>query len=458
MQTINKKAILIIEALILLILIIVLFIFFQNIFSQKEPSITPNNEKEAKNESQEEGSRFTTVKKHSPLNEESCGNKETEKEKRECLQKLKLVNTLKGGNIKSCLDLEPTEARDRCIHDLMQRYDYFSKRDDRQAIDLCWGISNIDTRNSCINSAILDSEDKQLCEKYHKGDDFMINTCTDRIDAFFISSDSSRRIEQCKELDALEYPNLCKILSIKEKYNNNCDEVPSEYKNYCIAINQGLEAESKESCMEVELEQYRKYCLRKVEKRKESKGEPFIVDIDNDGFPDSDELFYGTDITKADTDGDGIDDLQELRDGTNPIDPNSYGADSPQKNENDSDGDGLPDDLEEMIGTDPDNKDTDGDGISDRDEWAQGWNPLREGREMFDTDGDGLLDIDEAFYGTNKFKKDTDGDGVSDAKEVEDLTDPLREGGDMDFDGDGLADKQEKQSRTNPSLPDAEEN
>jgi hypothetical protein len=45
----------------------------------------------------------------------------------------------------------------------------------------------------------------------------------------------------------------------------------------------------------------------------------------------------------------------------------------------DSDQDGLPDDMEKIIGSDPDNNDTDGDGLSDGEEVKNDFNPLGEG-------------------------------------------------------------------------------
>ena len=53
----------------------------------------------------------------------------------------------------------------------------------------------------------------------------------------------------------------------------------------------------------------------------------------------------------------------------------------------DSDGDGIPDEVEEEIGTDPNESDTDGDGLDDLEELENGTDPTNE-----DTDGDGVPD------------------------------------------------------------------
>ena len=62
----------------------------------------------------------------------------------------------------------------------------------------------------------------------------------------------------------------------------------------------------------------------------------------------------------------------------------------------DTDGDGLPDGLESMFGSDPNNEDTDGDGLLDGDEVERGSDPT-----VADSDGDGLSDGDEVFLGTD---------------------------------------------------------
>jgi len=89
----------------------------------------------------------------------------------------------------------------------------------------------------------------------------------------------------------------------------------------------------------------------------------------------------------------------------------------------DSDGDGLADDDESMKGTDPFNKDSDRDGLSDYEEVITTLtDPLNP-----DTDFDTLTDGEEAKkWKTNPLKRDSDGGGVDDWHErFIDKTDPL---------------------------------
>ncbi|WP_339755054.1 MBG domain-containing protein [Algoriphagus aquimarinus] len=88
---------------------------------------------------------------------------------------------------------------------------------------------------------------------------------------------------------------------------------------------------------------------------------------------------------------------------------------------NDSDGDGVPDDVEEVEGTDPkdptDFKDSDGDGVPDFVEMQEGSDPTDAG-DYLDTDGDNVPDYVEVQQGTDPNDSedflDEDGDGVSD--------------------------------------------
>ncbi|SFB46063.1 MBG domain-containing protein [Algoriphagus aquimarinus] len=88
---------------------------------------------------------------------------------------------------------------------------------------------------------------------------------------------------------------------------------------------------------------------------------------------------------------------------------------------NDSDGDGVPDDVEEVEGTDPKDptefKDSDGDGVPDFVEMQEGSDPTDAG-DYLDTDGDNVPDYVEVQQGTDPNDSedflDKDGDGVSD--------------------------------------------
>ncbi len=92
----------------------------------------------------------------------------------------------------------------------------------------------------------------------------------------------------------------------------------------------------------------------------------------------------------------------------------------------DADFDGLNDDVEEEIGTDPNNPDTDGDGIEDGQEVnVDGTDPLDDcdsigGTPLPDTDcdNDGLTNAEENDLGTDPFDADSDDDGLTDGEEV----------------------------------------
>lgn len=112
----------------------------------------------------------------------------------------------------------------------------------------------------------------------------------------------------------------------------------------------------------------------------------------------------------------------------------------------DSDGDGIPDDLEAMLGLNPNKADSDNDGIPD-------------GQE--DRDSDGVTNAAELFLGLNPLIADSDGDGILDRDEDEDL-DGLRSQGEFlagtdiynpDTDGDGWTDEAEVTGNGDPLDP-----
>lgn len=95
----------------------------------------------------------------------------------------------------------------------------------------------------------------------------------------------------------------------------------------------------------------------------------------------------------------------------------------------DTDGDGLPDSVEAIYGTDPNNPDTDGDGFSDGAEVKTGHDPLNPNSSAkLDSDHDGLFDNEECTWHTDPFNPDSDGDGFSDGAEVKSGFDPAKKG------------------------------
>ena len=188
---------------------------------------------------------------------------------------------------------------------------------------------------------------------------------------------------------------------------------------------------------------------------------------------------YVTNPLKADTDGDGITDLAELQTGFNPNDSadggrqvdgdsdgltkwveengwyvtgiNDNNTDVPRlmkssDSDPDSDGDGLPDLLEFLLGTNPQNRNTDDDYFEDGKEYSEGatcvgLNPDSLDSEIacetFEYNGlhdyksrcthtkapgcaelDDLLPYQSATPGTSPKRSDTDGDGISDRMEL----------------------------------------
>ena len=82
----------------------------------------------------------------------------------------------------------------------------------------------------------------------------------------------------------------------------------------------------------------------------------------------------------------------------------------------DSDGDGVPDAVELLDGTDPDNPDSDGDGLSDGDEKARGSDPNNP-----DTDGDGVNAGDEVALGTDPARAECEKQDPSAGKQPADI-------------------------------------
>lgn len=155
--------------------------------------------------------------------------------------------------------------------------------------------------------------------------------------------------------------------------------------------------------------------------------DPGNTDSDGDGLSDGDEVnatgplagIGPTDPLDNDTDDGGAQDGTEVvTDSTDPTAGNAL------DDSVDSDGDGIPDPVEGVLGTDPNDPDSDNDGLTDGEEVG----------------ANGTLDAGE----TNPLDADSDDDGLSDGQEVNGTgplapyapTDPL----DIDTDGDNISD------------------
>jgi gliding motility-associated-like protein len=216
-----------------------------------------------------------------------------------------------------------------------------------------------------------------------------------------------------------------------------------------------------------------------------------LLDCDNDGLLNGDEIAANTDSFNPDSDGDGVIDGTEVSDATNPLEPCSFVlanqtvVTSLAWNNLDCDLDDLPNSEEIIIGTNPLNPDTDGDGVKDSQEVTDNTSPTNPCSFILssqtlvptvawnqqDCDTDGLTNEEEANTGTNPTNPDTDGDGVIDGTEITDATNPLEAcsfiltsqtltpslaWNTLDCDEDGLTNEEEITGGTNPTNTDTD--
>ena len=129
------------------------------------------------------------------------------------------------------------------------------------------------------------------------------------------------------------------------------------------------------------------------------------TDTDGDGVSDDVEELVGCDPNKTDSDDDGLTDYEELfvtnTDATNRTSVEAGVTDA----DADSDGDGISNREEMDAGANPLNTDTDRDGISDYDEK----NTYGTGIALPDSDGDGIEDGEELALGLNPLNTNTNG-------------------------------------------------
>jgi len=187
-------------------------------------------------------------------------------------------------------------------------------------------------------------------------------------------------------------------------------------------------------------------------------GNQIDTDDDNDGVPDSKDLFPLNASESSDFDKDGIGDAADDDDDNDGIlDKNdAFPFDAAEANDtdgdgignnddDDDDGDGISDDAEKIAGTDPLKKDTDDDGVDDGidvyplDKRYQ-YDTDKDGQpnaEDDDDDGDNIPDSSDAFPLDKNEWSDFDKDGIGD------FADP-------DDDNDGLLDEDELRLKSNP--------
>ena len=182
-------------------------------------------------------------------------------------------------------------------------------------------------------------------------------------------------------------------------------------------------------------------------------------DADGDGLLNGDEIYnietglgHDTDPFNPDSDLDGMNDGFEVKYNLLPNDASTQG---PLHAEGDADSDGLTNLEEFLANTNPRLKDSDEDTLEDGWEVRHGFDPNSPDIENVDADGDGLFIIRREGFGdtssesellTSPYDTDTDRDGVSDMEEFLNGWNPLS----VDTDGDNIPDGQESQAELDP--------
>ena len=236
-------------------------------------------------------------------------------------------------------------------------------------------------------------------------------------------TDSDKPVEPDKPLKPREHTILC-----FGKYNEESKSIEFFWKSTAegfVTICESTDGSNWDSIAEISDSNSYIYAIAeefftkqfKVKQETENgtiESEPFIASYTKDGYA----------VTWPDSDEDGIPDYLEKIYGTNPQNP-------------DTDCDGLTD-YEEIliIATDPLKYDTDENGVNDADD---------------DIDGDGLSNKEEIEFGTSVSSADTDKDGLSDYDEINKYnTDPLK----ADSDADTLNDGEEIAIGLDPNNPE----
>lgn len=154
----------------------------------------------------------------------------------------------------------------------------------------------------------------------------------------------------------------------------------------------------------------------------------------------------GEEIVYVDSDGDGLTDEEELdldlnHDGEVDVDEAGQATDPADR---DTDDDGLSDFLERRLSTI--------DEIFDPTDPSDSACPI--GAEEIDRDRDGMMDYEEVIKGTSYINPDTDNDGIPDGIEFLVGSDPFSSQDSQDSDFDGVDDWVEVQRHTNVAVND----
>lgn len=259
---------------------------------------------------------------YTPSTADSCSKIKISAERQRCLDMIAAGNAIDDMNFKACSLLQTAELKYNCQHVVA-----------KNAADssLCAKIANEQTRSHCFSDVAIATKDITICEKNGQEID-EVRECMDRTLAFVIAeSGKTDDIDQCGRLETLEYENLCLMNSFKNKFGDNCDLVPEEFKNYCNTnkiINSNPAAED---CAKIvmgtarDTNNYRNFCLKISQAGMQKAAQ---IDSDNDGLTDGNELFMKTDPNNPDTDGDAVADGAEWVAGTDPgnIDDGKTGA------------------------------------------------------------------------------------------------------------------------------------
>ena len=145
----------------------------------------------------------------------------------------------------------------------------------------------------------------------------------------------------------------------------------------------------------------------------DGEGDVCDTDRDGDGVSNTEDVFPDDVSETLDSDGDGTGDNGDNCLGLANADQlDSDGDGEGDACDIDDDGDGLPDDFENLFGTDPLERDSDGDGEGDATEYNNGYDPTDPG-SFSDADGDGVSDpVDNCPSTPNGDQSDIDGDGL----------------------------------------------